>query len=165
MRYLEIIETRREGDMRDWIEQKRTERRNANIAKGINIGDFVQMDDWFGDIWAEVVSVSISADVDMQRYASVDIIVYEKYGRSRNKQQAYLGDIRAILPAAEAATRRGEIFHTIDAKRGGNSLFASWPTQAGPHTRTNPGGRDGGKEWHPDVPADERSLNFRPRSR
>lgn len=118
----------------------------AKIADiGIEVGDFINLDTWFGDIWAEVLSVY---NAEEPSRSSVTYILYSKNRMMRGKVSATFGDIRKVLKAADREKTIGT-FHASNGKYGGFHTSTVWPPV---HDQTpyRGNGADHHQEKHPD---------------
>ena len=139
----------RSGDYMDTIRQRHTEEIAARYPD-IQVGQFVQLNSWFGDVWAEITRVFISRN--NPRYSSVSFVMYEKYGVSRKPDSTSFAGIRKIATKDEINFSR-EIVHTPSAHYSFGNV-TEWPEGVPPRRGS------GGYEFHPtlDKP-DRRTAN------
>jgi hypothetical protein len=143
-KYMNIVEG---SGMRDYIEGEEAKRATAIMDNGgIEVGDFVNLLDWFNDIWAEVIRVYVSGD--NPRYNNVTYITYSKDGHSRNTDDTAFGRLRSVKKPAEVDFKSG-VFYTLKGK-----YNYGHPTVWPPVHGGTPGRGDGSnryKEYHPNL--------------
>jgi hypothetical protein len=126
--------------MSNWLAKRRAEdaQKIADTYPVIVPGMFVQLETWFGDVWAEITSTYQSWEDPSMR--SVDFIRYEKYGVSHKADSARFGDIRKIATREEVDFNYN-ILHMDNSHRS-YGVLTEWPE--GSHRRDM-----GGYELHP----------------
>ena len=86
-----------------------------------NVGDFVNLVRWFGDVWAEVVSVGPSMTT---------FVVYSKYGNERWLDSAFAYEIRAVAKADDERLKCASVLYKTDFFYGSfPGRFKHWPTK------------------------------------
>lgn len=121
--------------------RKRHAEKIAEKYPDIQVGQFVQLNTWFGDVWAEITRV-FNSDID-PKYHSVYFTMYEKYGVARKKEHAYFAEIRKIANRDEINFER-EIVHTPTAHYSFGKV-TEWPEGVPPRKGTR------GTELHPTL--------------
>lgn len=81
--------------------------------KAIKSGDMIQLNTWFGDVWAEVLNVYISSDGE---WDSVYYCHYSKYGYERCVRDTRIKNIRRVISKSEVP--KGSIVYMADRKAG-----------------------------------------------
>jgi hypothetical protein len=90
----------------------------------VKVGDFINLRNWFSDVWAEVVHVGDG---------SVQFCQYNKGGNERWLEHSFFPtrDIRKVAAADSPEVRsawRGGILYAASSYRGGFGQQAEWPT-------------------------------------
>lgn len=106
----------------------------------LKTGDFVQMSDWFGDVWAEVLHVSGDPLNDPDDYWQVYYCQYNKGGTERWIGSDSLVPIRKYITKEEAQRGSNELWrckisgvvHTVDeyfGNSGSAPRYQKWPSK------------------------------------
>jgi hypothetical protein len=112
----------------------------------IEPGDFVNFTDWFGDVFAQVLSV-LGGDGDKP------IIRYCCYNKGGTERWVgwEMGKVRRVVKAADAATseriRYASVLYTPTEYRGGFDRHMIWPTALDIDSRASSNHR----ETHPKL--------------
>lgn len=136
-----------------WLEEQ--QRKHAEKMwpefQAVEVGDLVQLGTWFGDVWAEIISVYKSESMGT-RFASVTFVIYSKYGDERYTDSTYLHNIRKFSKKQDQMKMRGQRLHLVDRLVRFEGTV-QWPND-------NPRGYSNRPEYHPDA----RKLNPRTRA-
>lgn len=129
--------------MGDWLDRQHRLNAERLVAEWPEVGSgmFVQLDSWFGDVWAEITSAYSAWEDPSQR--SVTFMRYEKHGVSRKADHAYYGYIRKFATRDQIDFTTA-IVHIPNASYSYGRVV-EWPEGRSPR-------RDrGGYELHPTL--------------
>jgi hypothetical protein len=114
----------------------------------IETGDFVQLDTWFGDVWAEVTD---SHDT-MFNY-----IIYEKGGGRRWEVLEFSDKVRHVIKKADVEKNVGKLIHGVCHSQYeylgnfGRHKYWGFPIERGKYKSSRP------EEWKP-LTEDTKSI-------
>ena len=129
----------------DWLTncERESVKRLIETYPVVMPGMFVQLDTWFGDVWAEIVS-AYPADADRPTSGCVTFYRYEKYGVSRKCDIAFYIGIRKFARREEIDVRKNIVYTPTHYHSYADVV--EWPADLKPR-------RDvGGYELHPTLP-------------
>lgn len=130
-----------------WLEDQQRKNAERLLAEWPEIkpGMFVQLDAWFGDVWAEITSAYTHWD-DHPTFNSVNFVRYDKYGVERKEDSSHFSRIRKFA-TREEINFATDIIHTPNAHHA-HGRIVEWPE--GKFRRDI-----GGYEQHPTMTKEE----------